>query len=85
MTYDKRIVGLLLLNSGVILGSVYGVIAVAVTVIDDAHSLGRMRGVIYMAGLVIVPLTLVFLVAGGTVLLSRTLRHSKRARTKPSD
>jgi hypothetical protein len=33
MTYDKRVVGLLLLNSGVILGSVYGVIAVAVTVI----------------------------------------------------
>jgi len=80
MTYDKRVLGLILLNGGVIVGSVYGLMAVAVTVLDDAHPLGRMRGIIYMAGLVVVPLAFVLLVAGGTVLVSRTQRQSKRTR-----
>jgi hypothetical protein len=83
MATDKRVLGLVLLNCGVILGSLYGLVAVAATMFDDVHPVGRLRGGVYLAGLLVVPVALVLSVAGGTVLLSRNLRQSKRTGSKP--
>ncbi len=80
MFNDKRVLGVVLLNGGVIIASVYALMVVAVGVFDEAHPVGKLRGVIYISGLVVVPLALVLLVAGGTVLLSRKRRAPERGR-----
>jgi len=77
---EKRVVGLVLLNGGVITLSLYALTAGAVSFIDDAHLLGRLRGIIYISGLAVVPAALVLLVAGGSVLFSRKPCQSKDAR-----
>jgi hypothetical protein len=79
---DRRVLALILLNGGVILASVYGSLAAIATLFADTNLVGRARGVIYMGGLLVVPLVLVLFVAGGAALIgskerSARSRHSR--------
>lgn len=82
MLNDKRVLGLVLLNCGVILASAYALMVVTVGLFDEAHPVGKLRGIVYISGLVVVPAALVLLVAGGTVLLSRKSRTPERGQGK---
>ena len=79
---EKRILGLVLLNGGIILASIYASLAAVAAICEDEHPIGRARGVIYVGGLLVAPLVMALLVAGCTALVSRSKR-SKPATALP--
>jgi hypothetical protein len=68
---DKRLVGFAFMSSGAIVSAMYGLLLVVATLLDEAHPLAQFRGLLYGAGVLVVPIVLTLFVAGGSFLLDR--------------
>jgi len=63
--------GLSLLGSGMLLSCSYGAALLALAFFGWGGWVGRLRGILYLSGLIVVPATLVLLIAGCTLLLRK--------------
>lgn len=66
-----RILAVSLLWCGVLVIALYTGVAIVVGLFSDSEALGRFRGVIYLSGLLVVPIALALVVAGGGLLMSQ--------------